>query len=149
MIDNSDHLRALDPFFRVIEQPLEELLTVDISSTCSPRGQLSDALMVSRTFIKSDFRFIKSDFRFAAELTPEDENYECHVKRHGSLDPIAVSMTCRGCALNTMGATSFSVYNTLVADQLTYVFEASIRWRPRKDGSTVYAVLDNGGVVLH
>ena len=48
-----------------------------------------------------------------------------------------------------MGATSFSVYNTLVADQLTYVFEVSIRWRPRKDGSTVYAVLDNGGGVLH
>jgi hypothetical protein len=69
VIDNSDHLRALDPFFRVIEQGLEELLTVDISSTCSPRGQLSDALMVSRIFIKRDFRF-------AAELTPEDENYE-------------------------------------------------------------------------
>jgi hypothetical protein len=74
---------------------------------------------------------------------------ECHVKRHGSLDPIAVSMTCRGWALNTLGATSFSVYNTLVADQLTYVFEASIRWRPRKDGSTVHAVLDNCGGVLH
>jgi hypothetical protein len=69
VIDNCDHVRALDPFFRVIEQGLEELLTVDISSTCSPGGQLSDALTVSGIFIKRDFRF-------AAELTPQDENHE-------------------------------------------------------------------------